>query len=239
MNTDTLEQRIRQKVIDRVERGGVTMRSRAYFVARAGAAIAVSVLVLLLSAYVLSFIVFSIHESGEQFLLGFGRRGVQTFFTLFPWTILGVDIASIAFLEWLLQSFKFGYRISLLALFGAIVLVSILLASTINLTPLHGDLLERADHGNLPIIGEMYERIRDSHGDEGVFRGTIAAIQGNQITIMHDDNDHDADDGTRIVILPTGYSTTTFSVGERVYVFGRAGSTTVEAYGLNRLSPDQ
>ncbi len=239
MNNGNLEQKIQQKVLERLERGNVAMRSRAYFIARVSLAILVSLAALLLSAYVLSFIAFNVHESGEQFLLGFGGRGIYTFLILFPWFTLVIDIALIFFLEWLLQSFKFGYRFSFLALFGAAAAVSAVIAALIGLTPIHSVMLGMADRGGLPVVGEMYESVRDSHENQGVFRGTIAAIQGNQIVITHEDGDHDADDGTRIITLPSGYSTTTFSVGERVYVFGAPGSTTIQAYGVDQLSPDQ
>lgn len=239
MNNDNLQKKIEQKVLERLRGGKIAMRSRAYFATRVTLTIAVSLLILMCSAYILSFIAFSIHESGEQFLLGFGGRGIRTFFALFPWLALLADIALILFLEWLLQKFKFGYRISLLALFGAAAAASALIAFAIGLTPLHGNLLDLADRGNLPVLREMYEGIRDSHRDQGVLRGTIISIQGNRIVITHDDRDHDADDGTRTVILPVGYSTTMFSIGERVYVFGAAASTTIQAYGVNQLSPDQ
>jgi len=239
MNNENLQQNIQKKVFERLKHGNIPMRSRAYFIVRATIAILLSVLVLALSAYVLSFIAFSIHESGEQFLLGFGERGLYAFLGLFPWFTLIIDIALIFLLQWLLQSFKFGYRFSLLAVFGAVVFVSIVAAGLIDLTPVHNDLLGMADRGELPIGGELYESVRDSHEDRGVFRGTIATIEGDRIVITHDDGDHDADDGTRTVTLPIGYSTTTFNVGERVYVFGALGSSTIQAYGVGRLSPDQ
>lgn len=239
MNGPNLQQEIRQNVLERLKRGDVRMRSRAYFIVRALLALALSVLVLLLSAYVLSFVAFSIHESGEQFLLGFGVRGVETFFVLFPWISIIIDIVLILVLEWLLQSFKFAYRISLALLFGVMIVISGLIASAIALTPLHMSLLDMADRHDLPVIGEMYEGIRTSHDGQGIFRGSIASMQGNVIVITHDDGDHDADDGTRTIVLPSGYSTSELKVGDRVYVFGTATGEVIEALGIERLSPDQ
>ncbi len=239
MSEQDLQQEIQKKVFARLNRGNVRMHSRVYFIARALSAIAISVLVLLLSAYVLSFIAFSIHESGKQFLLGFGVRGVETFFALFTWFATLVDIVLVLVLEWVLQSFKFAYRISLLLLFCAALVTSGLIASAIALTPLHLSLLTLADQDNLPVIGTMYESIRNSHDADGVFRGTITAVQGDTIVITHDDNDHDADDGTRTIALPAGYATSTLDIGERVYVLGAATGTTIAAYGIQQLSADQ
>ena len=238
MSEQDIQQDIQQKVFERLKQGGVRMHPRAYFIARVLLAGAISLVVLLLSAYVLSFISFSVHESGEQFLLGFGMRGVETFFTLFPWLATLIDITLIAVLEWFLQSFKFGYRVSLLMLLGMVLVASGLIASAIALTPLHDHLLGLADEGRLPVVGDAYESVRDSHQDQGIFRGTVASIQGSEIIITHDDGDHDADDGTRTVFLPAGYSMPLF-VGDRVYVFGEATGTMIQASGVELLSPDQ
>ena len=239
MSESNLHQRVQQKVLERLNRGDVHMRSRTYFLSRIVLAAALSLLVLILSAYVLSFVAFSIHESGEQFLLGFGVQGIETFFALFPWVSIIIDIVLIGILEWLLQSFKFGYRISLLFLLVIVIVASALLASAIALTSLHMSLLGMADRNELPVVGEMYESIRDSHDNEGIFRGSVTSIQGNVIVITHNDSDHDADDGTRTIILPSGYSTSTLNIGDRVYVFGTATGTVIQALGVKPLSPDQ
>lgn len=239
MNERDLQLEIQNKVLERLKRGGVLMRSRWYFVGRIALSAAVSLLVLALSAYIISFIVFSLHESGEQFLLGFGARGVQTFLALFPWLPALADVALVVFLELLLQGFKFGYRVSLLTLFCIVLAASGMLAAAINLTPFNLQLLGLADRGDLPVIGQAYEDIRSSHRDAGIFRGAITATSGNEITISHDDGDHDEDDGTWNVILPPGYATSTLSVGERVYVLGTPSGPIVQAEGMEEMSPGQ
>lgn len=238
MNEHDLQQKIQKKVLERVRGGGAHMHTRAYFIARVVAAAAVAVLALLVSSFVLSFVVFSIHESGEQFLLGFGGRGLATFFSLFPWLSLIADIAILFLLEWLLQGFKLGYRVSLLGVFLGVLISSAVLAALIGLTPVHSMLLDRADRGELPVVGEIYESIRDSHGDQGVFRGTVTSMQGDQIVITHNDADHDADDGTWTVIVP-GNGVPPLQIGDRVYVFGNSNGQVVQAYGIQKLSPDQ
>jgi len=237
MNDQNLQQEIQQKVLERIKSGKVRMHPRAYFVVQIIVTLAVAVLALALSVFVLSFIIFSIHGSGEQFLLGFGSRGVATFLMLFPWVMLIIDLAIIFLLEWLLQGFKLGYRISLLSVFLGVFILSALLAVIVDLTPIHQVLLGRADEGDLPIIGQLYESIRDSHEGQGIFRGTIVSIQGNEITITHNDGDHDADDGTRTVILPQ--DAPQLQIGDRVYVYGNGSGDQIQAYGIELLSPDQ
>lgn len=238
MNEDTLQQKIQKGVLEKVRAHRVRVRSRAYFIIRATAVVFVSLLVLAFSSLVLSFIAFSVHESGEQFLLGFGAQGVAVFLGLFPWLPLCIDLLLIVLLEWLLQGFRWGYRFSLATLFAVAFACSVVLALVINATPLHSALLDRADRGELPVVGNLYESIRNSHEPQGIFRGVVASTSDGEILIAHDDGDHDADDGERTVMLPPG--TPPPHVGQRVYVFGNsAGQQQVQAYGVEPLSPDQ
>jgi len=238
MSEDNLPQEIQQKVFERIRGGKARVHTRAYFAARIILTAAVALLALAVSTFVLSFILFSVHESGEQFLLGFGGRGVATFLALFPWLLLIADIVLLFVLEWLLQGFKWGYRFSLLSVFLTVLILSAALATLLSFTPLHRALLDRADRNDLPVVGNMYENIRSSHGAQGVFRGTITSIRGNEIVITHDDGDHDEDDGTWTVTLPQR-GVPALSIGDRVYVFGSSNGQSVEAYGIQMLSPDQ
>ncbi len=231
------ESDIKEKVLTKIGHGDVRKHSHAYFVVRVVIVAAFTIIALVLSVFVLSFAIFSIHESGEQFLLGFGKEGMITFFSLFPWTILFMDIVLFALIEWLLRRFKFGYRIPVLrALFG-IVVFAIIGGIIVYLTPLHLTLLRLAEQNELPILGEWYEEIYASHADQGVFRGTIGSIQGNEFVIFHNDLDHDVDDGTWTVIIPNGFDILTLRVGERVYVAGTPIQPgVIQAYGIQPLS---
>jgi hypothetical protein len=234
---------ISSKVLEKIGHGDVRKRSRAYFMAQIFLIVALLVVALALAMFVLSFGIFSVHESGEQFLLGFGSRGVLTFFALFPWMALVVDILLFAIIEWLLRRFKFGYRIPVLrAVFGIVVLAAAG-GVIVMLTPLHATLLQRAQDDTLPVLGEWYETINASHADQGVFRGTLASIKGNEFIIFHNDGDHDADDGTWTVSAPAGFDMASINVGDRVYIAGDAsqgGSAqgTIQAYGVGKLTQD-
>ena len=236
----TEQNNITQRVLEQVRTGGVQMHSRAYFIARVALSVIVAILTLALSAGIISFIVFSLHESGELFLLGLGGRGIQTFFTLFPWGLLIVDIALIFFLQWLLQGFKFGYRAALLTVFFYVLLGSAVLAAVINLLPVHPALLQRADRGELPLIGEMYEGIHDSHHEQGIFRGTVVSSSGSTSTIMHNDGDRDSDDGIHEVITASSTNLDApLKPGDKVYIFGTENGQEIQAEGIQHLSDDQ
>jgi hypothetical protein len=93
--------KLQQELLEKIKSGKIAKRPRLYFVLQSLAIGALAFVTLALSIFVLSFIVFSVHESGEQFLLGFGSRGLLTFIALFPWYSLALLIALMGILEWL------------------------------------------------------------------------------------------------------------------------------------------
>jgi hypothetical protein len=232
------ESDMKGKILEKIGHGEVRKRSRIYFVVQIVVVALLFSSAFVLSVFVLSFAIFSVRESGEQFLLGFGRQGVATFIVLFPWAPLIIDILLFILIEWLSRWFKFGYRIPVLRALLGIFIFAIMGGIIVDLTPLHESLLQMANHNELPVIGEWYEGIYASHASQGVFRGTVSSVQGNEFVIFHDDNDHDADDGTWAVVVPAGFDMTSLSVGERVYVAGIAGTGTIQAYGIEQLSGD-
>ena len=235
MNTSS--ENMKKTVLEKIRHGDVVMRPKVYFGLQVIAVVTVAILALIASAFVVSFAFFSIRQSGELFLLGFGLRGMVTFLQLFPWFTLVIAIALMFLFKWLVRHFKFSYHQPILNIFfGFLVLISVG-GLLISLTPFHIDLLGFADKGELPIVGELYETIHVPHEDRGEFRGIITAIGTSTITITCNDTDADVDDGTRTVTIPPGFDIHSLHLGDRVYVAGEPSiptstSTSVSAYGL-------
>lgn len=230
------EHNIEHEVLEKIRAGEVRKRPRLFFVAQVALLGALAALALALSIFALSFILFSVHESGEQFLLGFGQRGLATLIALFPWRTLALVAAMLVALEWLVRHAKFGYRVPLLQIFLGIAGIAVLGGVLLNFTPLHAFLLDQADRGELPVIGFAYEDLHSPHQEQGVFRGEISAIASTSFTIAHNDQDRDTDDGTFAVVPPAGFDLSSLSLGDRVYVAGTLQDGIVYAYGI-RLFP--
>ena len=229
------EKDIKQRVLDKITKGEVVMRPKIYFVAQVVLIASLASLAFILSIYATSFAFFSIHESGEQFLLGFGSQGIYVFFALFPWWIVLVILALVVLVEYLVRRFRFAYHSSLFRIFGILFVCAILLGIVIDFTPFHTFLLDRADRGELPLFGSIYESIRVPHRDQGVFRGVVDSIslQNNSFVISHDDFDNDSDDGTYTVIAPTGFDMGSLQVGDKIYVAGTSSRGIIYSYGIN------
>ena len=226
---------LKTKVLEKIKSGGVHRRPRIYFVAQVALIAMLLVIALILSVFVMSFVIFSVCESGEQFLLGFGRQGIATFFLLFPWAPLLLDVFLLTAIEFLSRRFKFGYRVSVARLAATIFAFALFGSIVLDLTPLHSMLLGRADRDELPVVGEWYESIHASHRDQGVFRGVVTSINGNEFVIVCRDGDRDGDDGTWTVAAPPGFAMASIRAGDVVYVAGNLMQGVVQAYGVQKL----
>ena len=233
------ENDIQNSVLTKIRGGRVSMRSRLYFVLRTILLVLSAALLLAASLFALSFVFFSIRESGIRFLLEFGEHGLAAFTVLFPWAVLLSSLALLVILEILVREFSTVYRFSLLRVFLWILCIGIAGSVLLGLTPLHSSLLSAADTDSLPVLGPLYEQIHDSHEAQGVYRGDVTAVTATNFTISHNDNDRDSDDGTWTVVPPAGFDLGTLSVGERIYVGGQVINDLVYAYGVRPLTGNE
>ncbi|MDD5318793.1 MAG: hypothetical protein PHF79_03195 [Candidatus Pacebacteria bacterium] len=224
----------KKQIFDKIHSQEITMYSKLHFLLRLGGLIVLAIVDFSLLAFVLSFVFFSIHESGQQFLLGFGNRGLFTFLELFPWGTIIFTIILLFILEGLVRYFKFGYRLPLIRIFVYALIITVGFSFLVTFTPLHSTLLRKEELGELPVIGGMYEAIHDSHQAQGVIRDTVVSIsnQNNSFVVSHNDKDKDTDDGTWIVTPPPGFDLSTISIGAKVYIAGKITGNTIEAYGI-------
>jgi hypothetical protein len=237
MNDSPPKKSIQDLVLEKVRSGKVLRRPRSGFVLRFAASCIVAALLFGVSVFVISFILFSLHESGEQFLIGYGFHGIAVFFTLFPWLSFVFGIVLLFVLEWLLRGFKFGYRIPLLHIFSALFAGSVVLGFLINFTPLHSLLLSHALKDELPFVGSAYSHVLDHHDESGVFRGIVISVNPPSFQINHDDYDHDTDDGSYNVTPNSGAEQALPVVGDRVLVVGKSNGSVITADHVQLLSP--
>jgi glucan phosphoethanolaminetransferase (alkaline phosphatase superfamily) len=232
------EPNLQEKILARIH-GGVPMRSRAYFLFRAALAGVAALLVLAGALFTLSFLFFSVRESGVGYLLEFGEHGISAFVALFPWVSLLLFVVFVVILELLVRRFEFSYRFPLLRIFLWILIIGIAGSTIIGFTPLHSSLLSAADKDELPLLGPWYEQIHDSHVEQGVYRGDITTVAATYFVISHNDTDNDSDEGEWSIVPPSGFATSTLSVGEKAYVAGQLKNGVVYAYGIHIVTDSE
>jgi hypothetical protein len=225
------------RVLEKIEQGKVHMQPKVFFILRMFALAFAAFVIFVLSAFIASFVLFSIHESGELFLLGFGWRGVFMFLLFFPWVFFALDLLAIIALRALMQNFRMFYRLSFTTVLGVIILASTALALLINLTPLHTTLRNQASHEGVPFVGHFYTGIRVPHEKNGEFRGFITSIEGRTFMLKHDLHDTFDDDHQLTVHVPSSLDITPYVVGDNIYVAGDEEHGVVEAYGIGKINP--
>lgn len=232
---------IKNLILGKIKTGEICMKPHFYFVLKIVSLIVVSILVLLTSSMLISFIIFSLIASGKLFLFGFGARGFLMFFLLFPWPLLIIEIILIILLEWLIKKFKFGYRTSLSRLVFVILLISIVIGAVINVTPLHSSLQRRAERRNLPLpfVGDFYRGIRRPSLDQEIFRGVVSDVGTSSFALTQ----KDATPGQKYVVrLPSNLPPNALqfvmpTIGDTVFVAGRlTPGNTIQAYGFQKFS---
>ncbi len=100
----------RESVLTQIQSQAVVMRPKIYFTLKLVGIVLLSVIVLLLSIFILGMISFSLRVSGHAFLFGQGFRGVVLFLRFFPWIPLALTVGALILLVKLLRTFSFGYR---------------------------------------------------------------------------------------------------------------------------------
>ncbi len=243
MNNDTSLQTntIKNNVLEKIRTGEIRMTSKRYFTLKVLFLGLVLLLVLIISSFLVSYILFSINESRELALFGFGAKGILVFFLLFPWSIFALDIALIIILEWLFRKFKFGYRSPLMYLVAGTVIIVIAIGYLLTFTPFHRALMTRSEHNNVPVIGGYYNHLRRPTQDSGVFKGTIISINNN-IFMIQDDGDSDdnaTNTPTLMIVAPPGTAISSIlMVGDHVFVAGTLQNGQVHAYGVTKVPKD-
>lgn len=225
-------------MLERIRSGKLHMRPRALFLLKALAVLGVAFLVLLLSILIASFMFFALRVGGHDSLLGFGPRGIIPFLEVFPWPLLLLDIALLAFLEMLLREFRFVYRRSLLYLF--LILLAVAGASGLLIdsrTSFHHDRFIDAEQGRLPPpIRGVYTGARGIPPERlGVYRGFVMQVDETSFTMTRDDQDHDEDDRRWTVIPSPRFPLNHLSPGDHIYVAGDRKGEDIQAYGIHVL----
>ncbi len=237
MNTNTSPQDLKQEVLEKIQSGEVSMKSRRYFMLKVIYTVALTVLTAISLFILVSFLLFSLRVSGQFFLLGFGFRGLEAFVLLFPWWAFLVTAILLFVLERILVTFRFAYHSPFIYLFLSSVLAVAVVSYIINATSFHGSLLDRAHKKNLPVVGGYYQNSSAVRHDRGLFRGVIVSIGDNFIVIDDDDDIRGMPDLIRIQVPDNMSMVGLFDIGDRVYIGGDIASGSVRAYGIRKIIP--
>lgn len=230
---------IQEKILENIRTEKIHMRPKFYFTLVFIALVLVSVFVFCITAFIFSYIVFSVRASSDLFLLGFGFRGFILFLLFFPWVYVILNIILICLLEWLVRRFSFGYKHSIVLVFAVITVVllsvSLLVEYFDTQKKIHYGIEKVAHEQKMPLIRDMYTKLRrpPQHG-RGLCRCVVVGIDGNTLTLVDDDPNIGTTTMVKI-LLPDNYSTSTLQVGDNVFVVGEVRDGQIHAFGIREM----
>ncbi|MBU6500605.1 MAG: hypothetical protein KGJ89_04080 [Patescibacteria group bacterium] len=237
MEKENNKQSIKDSVLNAIKSGRAKMLPRWHFVLK-GVLLAIGVLLLaFLLLYLVSFIVFSMHQTGVWFVPVFGLPGWFSFLRHIPWILIGLSLLFIIVLEILVRRYSFTYRKPLLYSVFAIVLIAGIVG--IFAAPLHRGFFlsmrfggKRPPRPSIPFLDNFYRSFGFQRLDD-VHRGTITEMipagfvmenfGGETSTII-------ISSGTRLLPIND------FEVGDTVTVFGEENGNSVQAVGIREIS---
>ncbi len=233
------EKSIKDSILQKINSHEVLMRPKKSFVIKTVVLVLLAGLILLMSAVMFNFIFFTIRLNGQGYLLSFGSKGFWLFLKIFPWGLFVVDIASILFLEWLLQKFRFGYRMpGLFLLLGLLVVASVLGFTADRATPLNDRLLHQADMQHLlPALDSFYMNLREPEPSiDGVCNCVVTAIDGTVISAYQAENPSHT---VKIIIPPADPDLISILIGDSIFVAGHYHDGALYSFGLHKIMSAQ
>jgi len=211
------------RVLERIERGEVHMRSRFRFLVRTVLIGTLFVVVLLCAVFFASFALFILRMSGAIILPAFGFRGFRLLVTLTPWLLVLVVVVFGVATVVLTRRMPAAYRRPAAYSVGIAIILISAFAITIARTPFHPFLRARS----LPFLAALYQH----HGMDrlrGVHVGTISSM-ANASFVLHTDAGEITIHITNATRLPREH---TIAVGDRVVVIGESTADGLFAYGV-------
>ena len=228
---------LKEKLLHQIRTQEISMRPRVYFTLQMIALAVVSFFILVLSIFIFNFLLFTIRINSHDALLGFGPRGFEAFLFFFPWELLVLDVALIVALQWMLRTFKFGYKTPAVYLLLGLLGASMLFGFALDRGTLFNDhFLDEADRHHMGPFGDLYGHARRPlPPGEGVCRCIILDIQGSTLTVQDSRSTT-----TLTVVLPSDdvrATSTGLQIGDIIFVAGDLDNGAIRAFGLRKLPP--
>ncbi len=222
---------LKSKILGAIHEGDVVMRPKWHFVLKSILMILGVVLFLLVSIYVVSFIIFALHESGIWFTPVFGGRGWFSFFRSLPWLLIVLSLLFIVILEVMVRRFSFGYRQPLLYSALGIICITTFGSVIIAQTSFHRFLFRAAENNQLPFVGDFYRGF-GSPDISDVHIGMLDHFSEEGFTLIGRRHESKEVILNATTSFPLG---TDFAAGDIIMVIGEDEDGVIHALGVRKL----
>ncbi len=237
MNEDNNKRiNIKEEVLNKIKTGQIGMRSKAYFLAKLVLLSILTILITLVSIFLLSFILFSSSLDGSLFLVRFGGTGLYNFVLTLPWYLLLLDIFLLILLDTLLKSFSFGYKSPVVFLFGGTILVITGISTLVNFTPLHQNIMNKIDKNKTLPFHKIYDGVDSRYQKPGTWKGYVGKINGNSFKFKYVKGITGEFGEAEVFAVNEITVVDKLVEGDLVFVAGNILDNRIMAYGIKKLN---
>ncbi len=227
---------IKDNVLQAIDSGKVTMKPKWHFITHAVLLITGIIFAMLSLLYLISFIIFTLHQTGLWFAPGFGLRGLRELLFDFPWLLVFVAIIFIALLQVLIKKYSFSYGKPLIYSIMIIVVIVATGGFILSMTSVHKNLFLQAQNNRLPFGGSMYMQYGHPPQHGNITAGEILEALQNGYSI-----NTPQEEILSIIVTPTTKYPlgSNFIIGDKIVVIGERDGYIIQAYGIRKINDNE
>lgn len=223
---------LKEEIARAIETGRVKMKPRWHFALRGGAVVAGAAFVALALLYLVSFIIFSLRQSGALFVPAFGWRGVAVLLSSLPWLLVLSALVLAVLLELLVRRYQFSYGRPLLYTVLGVVVLALMGGVLVERTAVHRTLLLRAQRDRLPLGARLYRGYGMSR-PKNIVVGTVTTLTSSGCRLRGPAGQELTVTFTEKTLFPQGHD---LAPGDTVVVFGEPSGGGVTALGVREVT---
>jgi len=224
------EKEIKEEIIEDIKCGSVKMCPKWHFFARNALFLLATILILLAVLMLVSFTVFSLHQTGAWSCSVFSASGLFMFIKYLPWLVVMVSATLIIALLAVLRHYSLVSQKPLIFSLLGILLVAT--AGGIATAPLHQAPFQRAENNNLPFVGPIYMNYSRQMPEE-TSRGIIYRMATSGFAIK---TDYGEDINVILLNRNAPSQGNNFAPGDNIMVFGKKDPNIIYACGVSKIN---
>ncbi len=225
------EPSLRDQILETIKCGKIKMQPKWHFWLRTCLVITGALILILTLLYLVSFIIFILHQTGGWFAPSFGFRGWHILFVSFPWLLLLLALIFIISLEIMVKRYAFAYRYPLLYSVSGIMMFVLIGGFIVAATPLHDKLCKYAEKNKIPLAGKFYRELGQRQLNH-VYLGKITEPGQNEFLMESRLGEILRATIASTTRLPLGND---FFQGENVVIFGDRHDNVVDLIGVRKI----
>lgn len=217
----------KKEILDKIKNGELDMKPKWHFVLKSALLLLGTVITALLAIYFLSFVFFTLRETGVGFSVLYGFKGISLFVIHSPWILISATAVFIGVLYLLITHYSFSYQKPLVYSMVGVVLFALVGSVIVEQTTMHKQLQQYSEQMEVPVFSPMYRGAKTSPSENIVY-GEILEVNEGGLRVQS---------ATGEVAVAITENTRQkpgdeYQPGTHVIIFGEKDGDRIEAFGV-------